>query len=199
MRALLTLSALSLVACGVNTEPILADGDAGIGQHNGPAPDATRSPPPNSDGDGGNEINEADVALFDARRAEDPCSDGLERTCPDAAPDCPAEGHTATLRGGCWVCVDPATCPPAPDSACEAGAAWSYACPVAGYSVPWCTCGEDGVVACVADPRAEACCGDDEQVVCESEPEPCAEGTIGSQFAGCWACVDAELRAPAED
>ncbi len=199
MRASLTLSALSLlsllslVACGVNTEPILADSDGDGGAHHQPAPDTGLEPPDNI------ESTEPDPALFNARRVDDPCSDGVEQTCADAAPECEVEGHVPTLRGGCWVCVDPATCPPAPDSACEADDVWNYACPVAGFAVPWCECGDDGVVVCVVDPRAEACCGDDEQVVCESEPQPCPEGTMDAQRAGCWACVDPVLCAPPSD
>ncbi len=197
MRALINVFAVSLVACGVNTEPILADQDMAGTQRQAPDPDAgfVAHPPP----DGGIESEDGDgPALFDAARVEDPCSDGLEQTCEAEAPECEAADHVATLRGGCWVCVDPLSCPPGPGSRCEADDVWRYACPVAGLSVPWCDCGDDGVVRCVEDPRTEACCGDEEPVVCDAEPEPCPEGTIAGQHAGCWACVDAALCTPPE-
>ncbi len=198
MRALIPALAISLVACGVNTEPILADSDTGGAHRQGPQLDLG---PPQRDGDpfDAGTQPENDLGNFVAQRVEDPCSDGLPRTCEEDAPECEADGEVATLRAGCWVCVVQADCPPPPGEACAADAAWRYDCPVGDLEAPWCTCAEGGIVECVVDPRADGCCGDGSEIVCPVDEVPvCPDGTVEASQEGCHACVDPTLCTPDE-
>ncbi len=228
MRATLFTIACLLTACGVNTEPILQEGDVG-GQDPTGAFDAAGGEPPvlNASDSGVQESADVGVgrnvdagpALLDDERSLH-CDDDSEVLC-DAEPQECEPGEVAALREGCWVCVLVGTCQEGPCveaedcgpgytcnecarascdgcedciGACEPvecteGETLAYTCPVAGYQVPWCTCGPEGM-DCIEDPRA-ACCGDGSAVECEELPEDCPEGTSAASYQGCNACVDA--------
>lgn len=200
MRALVPALALSLVACGVNTEPILADADGGANHRSVPQPDVGVDRPPEGGGtDAGIESDEPDLdpALFDSNRVDDPCSDGRPQTCEAEAPACEQAGHVATLRNGCWVCVHPDGCPPLPGTACEADARWVFPCAVGDIAVEWCSCNAEGVAECEVDPgSSELCCGDGSDAICPGMQTECPEGQANATYEGCFACVDAACGEP---
>ncbi len=110
------------------------------------------------------------------------CDEG-PLVCAAEPPVC-EEGSVLAVQGGCWVCVNPATCRPWGEPGCAADADCGNAelCDGCGSSsCPFCA---DCVPAC----RAHGCATEPEAACDEVRPN-CGEGAVAVVREGCWRCV----------
>jgi len=115
---------------------------------------------------------------------DESCDDGRDVVCAMVPPVCePFEILAA--QGGCWVCVNPATCLPWGEPGCERDAD----CPADARCDP---CGTAACPDC--DACAAACtphrCETALEAACDMERPDCEDGQVAVVRDACWVCVE---------
>jgi hypothetical protein len=118
------------------------------------------------------------------------CDDGTQPMCPMAMPMC-EQWEILAYQNHCFSCVNPATCLPWSQDACES----DRECPVEercdGCGSSSCPSCRDCVAACVAHG-----CHTEEIAFCNTPRTACADGEVSVVRDGCWQCVSLDTCEP---